>query len=283
MRLAFVLFFLIYLPWAVQAQTPADSYKIYNVDRKMEIDIKALIRDLRNADVILFGEEHDDSTTHDLQFRVFEELHKIHKVNMLLSMEMFQTDTQLVLDEYLTGLIKESNLKKDGRLWKNYEDYRPLIEYARENHVYVLAANAPDRYTNRVTYNGLESLDALSDQGKALLAPLPIDTLTGLYYDNFIKLMGDEGHESMANLKIYQTQNLWDATMAWHISQLLVNRPKGHVLHLNGRFHSDEKLGIYSQLAHYAPDLNVVNISSFEHEEFDDPDWSELSLSLIHI
>src|SRR5690554_1500040 len=133
MRFLLILSFLIYLPWSVQAQTPTESYKIYSVDRKAEIDLKTLIRDLRKADVIFFGEEHNDSTAHDLQLKVFEGLHKIHKANMLLSMEMFQTDAQLVLDEYLAGLIRETNLKKDGRLWKNYEDYRPLIKYAREN------------------------------------------------------------------------------------------------------------------------------------------------------
>jgi len=277
MRFVLLLSFLIYLPWSAQAQTSADSYKIYSVDRKKEIDLKTLVRDLRKADVVFFGEEHDDSTAHDLQLKVFQELHKIHKADMLLSMEMFQSDAQLVLDEYLAGLIRETNLQKDGRLWKNYKDYRPLIEYARENKLYVLAANAPDRYTNRVTREGLESLNVLSDQAKALLAPLPIDTLTGPYYDNFVKLMGEESHESMASLKIYQSQNLWDATMAWRISQLLISKPKGHVLHLNGRFHSDEKLGVYSQLARYAPDLDIVNISSFAHEEFDNPDWSDLS------
>src|SRR5690606_37822425 len=200
MKFVLPLLALLCLPWFASAQTANLDYKIYSTERQEEIDLNTLVRDLRNADVVLFGEEHDDSIAHALQLKVFQELHKAHGKNMHLSMEMFQSDAQLVLNEYLAGLIRENNLEKDGRLWNNYSDYRPLIEYARENNLYVLAANAPDRYTNRVTREGLESLNALSDAAKSLLPPLPIDTLSGAYYDKFTELMGGEGHASMGDL-----------------------------------------------------------------------------------
>lgn len=246
-------------------------YKIYSVADQKEVTLDEMIIALAKADVVFFGEEHNDSVAHVLQLNVLKGLYEWKKSDLSLSMEMFQSDVQLVLDEYRTGLVRETNLEKDARLWKNYKDYRPMIEFAKENKLYILAANAPARYTNRVTRNGLASLNDLSKDAKSLLAPLPIDTLTGRYYEKFSGLMG----EHMGSMKIYQSQNLWDATMAWRISRLAKEKPKKTILHLNGRFHSDEKLGTYMQLKNYAPKLRCMNISSFSHESFTNPDWSE--------
>ncbi len=263
-----------FIPAVLAAQTATvPDYKIYSVERQQEISLKRLIRDLRKADVVFFGEEHNDSVTHALQLEVFRGLHRKQGGNLSLSLEMFQTDVQLVLDEYLTGLIREANLLKDTRPWSNYKDYRPLMEYARENGIHVLAANAPSRYTNRVTRHGIGSLDALSEESKGLLAPLPIDTLTGRYHEKFAGLMG--GHEGMGDMHIYQSQNVWDATMAWKIAGLADKFPEGQILHLNGRFHSDERLGTYAHLHRYAPALKLMNISAFSHDSFDAPHWDD--------
>lgn len=249
-------------------------YRIYDTANKQEISLEELGRRASASDVLFFGEEHNDSVAHVLQHAVLQQLDKLHP-RVALSLEMFTTAEQLVLDEYLAGLITEKNLEADANLWKNYADYRPMVEYARENGLRVVAANAPRRYTNRVTRAGLSSLDELPHPSRALLAPLPIDTLTGRYYDKFAGLMG--GHENMGTMKIYQSQNLWDATMAYRIHLFLLNFPGTKVLHLVGKFHSDEKLGTVAQLGKYAPHLSVSNISCFPHESFDQPNWDEFA------
>lgn len=262
---------LFFMPMAMMAQE--ELYKIYNVADKQETTLEQMIDELRQADVVFFGEEHNDSVAHVLQLEVFKGLHDIHGNGLSLSMEMFQTDVQLILDEYLAGWVTEKNLNTDARLWKNYKDYRPLVEYAKENGLYVLAANAPSRYTNRVTRQGLESLKELPKEAKKLIAPLPIDTLTGRYYEKFTGLLG--GHESTGTMKIYQSQNVWDATMAWQIARLAKKRSVKQILHLNGRFHSDEKLGTYAHLQRYAKKLKLLNIASFSDERFRNPNWEE--------
>lgn len=267
----YLILFLSLLPILAMAQE--SSYKIYYTAAQKEISLTELITAAEHADVIFFGEEHNDSVAHNLQLEVFKGLHLIHGPGLALSLEMFQTDVQPVLTEYLAGWITEKNLQTDARPWKNYKDYRPLIEYAKENKLYVLAANAPSRYTNRVTRAGIASLAELPKQSKKLLAPLPIDTLTGRYYEKFIGLLG--GHEGMGNMKIYQSQSVWDATMAWQIAQLAKKRAVKQVLHLNGRFHSDEKLGTYAQLQRYAKKLKLLNITSFSDTDFDHPQWEK--------
>ncbi|MEN0054177.1 MAG: ChaN family lipoprotein [Mucilaginibacter sp.] len=234
--------FLIYLPSIVFGQdAPVKHYKIYNTLTQKPTSIADIIDKSSQADVLFFGEEHNDSTGHNLEYALFKSLTEKYAGQAALSMEMFQTDCQLVLNEYLSDAIREKNLISDARAWPNYTDYRPLVELAKLNHLPVIAANAPTRYTNMVTRNGLASLQQLSAQAKSYIAPLPIDTATGAYYDKFVKTMG--GHEAIMGMQIYQSQNLWDATMAWSIAQFLKSHPKFKILQLNGGFHSEEKLG----------------------------------------
>lgn len=256
-------------------QVDPSLYVIFDTQKKTEITLQELAASFDHIDIVFFGEEHNDSIAHVLQYELLKAMDDRYD-RVALSMEMFVSDDQLVLDEYLSGIITERNLSKDAVLWDNYADYRPLVEYARENGLPVLAANAPSRYTNRVTRAGLESLNALNKSAKQLLAPLPIDTLTGRYHEKFAGLMG--GHEGMGNMKIYQSQNLWDATMAYRISRFIREKNVRKILHLNGRFHSDEQLGTMAQLRNYVPRRTAAaNISCFSDESFRNPDWSSFT------
>src|SRR5690606_38152495 len=126
---------------------------------------------LQVAEVVFFGEEHNDSIAHILEYDLLKAMNERYE-GVALSMEMFVSDDQLVLDEYLAGIITERNLMKDAVLWGNYHDYHPLVEYAKAHGIPVLAANAPSRYTNRVTREGLASLRTLNKYARSLLAPL---------------------------------------------------------------------------------------------------------------
>ena len=190
-------------------------------------------------------------------------------------MEMFETDCQNVLDEYLNGFIREKNFITDARAWQNYKDYRPLIEFAKANHIPVIAANAPARYTNMANRLGLASLQQLSTLGKSYLPPLPIDTATGAYYEKFVQVMG--GHSGMAGMQMFQAQNLWDATMGWSIAHFFKVHPGYKILQLNGGFHSEEKLGAAAQVKRYAPKVRILNIAAYSDDSFDNPDWNKFS------
>lgn len=270
------LLLLLLLPLLAVCQDPmAQNYKIYNTAKNSPATIDNIINDLNKADVLFFGEEHNDSTGHYLENVILKKLADKYPGKLGLSLEMFQTDCQTVLDEYLAGYIREKNLISEGRAWKNYKDYRPMIETAKTAHIPVIAANAPTRYTNMVTRSGLSSLDQLSPAAKAWLAPLPIDTATGPYYEKFVGIMG--GHNAMGNLKIYQSQNVWDATMGWNIARFIKAHKGYKVFQVNGGFHSEEKLGTAAQLKKYMPKVRIVNIATYADDSFDNPDWSKFT------
>lgn len=247
---------------SVMAQTPTGHYKIYDTRSGKEISYTDMISGLSAADAVLFGEEHNDSIGHLMEAAVLKSLYEIHKDKLALSMEMFETDVQGIMDEYLAGWISEKNFKKESRSWNNYSDYQPLVNFAKAHKLAVVCANAPARYTNMVTRGTLKALEQLPKATrKAFLPPFPIDTLTGAYYDKFLETMG--GH-TMPNMYIYQSQNLWDATMANSILKAMKSKK---VFHLNGRFHSDNYLGTAYRVKQQKKE-KVKTISCFQTKAY---------------
>ena len=90
-------------------------YKIYDTRTKQIISIDKIIADMADADVLFFGEEHNDSVCHYMENKIFRALYDRYGEKLALSMEMFETDGQLGLNEYLAGFIDENRLSRDVR------------------------------------------------------------------------------------------------------------------------------------------------------------------------
>ncbi len=283
------LFFLIFIAIGFHsvAQLSEVNYKIYSVKLGKEVTLSEIGNDFANYDVLFFGEEHNDSVTHYLESKMFEMLYQKNS-NLALSMEMFDRDVQLVMNEYLNGDIREKNFKKDARVWSNYRDYRPMVEFAKSNKLDVICANAPSRYTNIAGRKGQKALMTLGKESKKQFAPLPYDTATGKYYEKLMDLSGhsaalaatDTGAKkaapafSMGNFNLVMGQSLWDATMAYSISQYMKNNKGKKVMQVNGRFHSDEGFAAVTQLKKYSPKLRPLIISTCSDDAYPNIDWS---------
>jgi len=240
--------------------------------------------------VVFIGETHDDPTGHMLEATLLERAYRAYGASrsngaasrpVALSLEFFQHDVQSILDEYLAGLISESSFRTDSRPWPRYQtDYRPLIEFSKAHGLDVIAANAPRRYTSRVTRNGRESLEDLSPEARAMIAPLPYGQPSEAYRNQWIQVisevMEEEGmkcglpipepaegeepvharapagtHDNMGNQ--LHSQVLWDATMAYWISRHLESHPDALVLHMVGGFHVARGTGTPEHLEAYRP------------------------------
>ena len=68
--------------------------------------LEELITEIRNSDVTFLGEIHTDTVAHDLEALLLE---KVWDDRQSLSLEMFESDVQFVLDEYMEGLINEEH------------------------------------------------------------------------------------------------------------------------------------------------------------------------------
>jgi len=248
-------------------------YKIYDTRSKQIITIDKIVTDMADADVLFFGEEHNDSAGHYLENKIFRALHAQYGSQVVLSMEMFEADGQLGLNEYLNGFINEDRFARDVRLWSNYKDYRPMIEYAKQNKIPVIAANPPRRYVNLVSRRGMRSLDSLSKDAKKFLPPLPYDTLTGRYREKFVDIM--KGGPGGDNPNVYYSQSLWDAGMGYNIYKYLKENKHKKIFHCVGGFHTEEKLGTAAQLQMRNKKLKILNIASFSDASFNSPEWEK--------
>src|SRR5947209_11118218 len=180
---------------AAAAQAPEAHYHAFD-SKGRAVKLSEIIDALDRADVLIVGETHDDTVAHLLEAELLRRTGARYaqgparKRTVALSLEMFERDVQTVLDEYLAGLISERHFLLSSRPWKNYEtDYRPLVEYAREQRLPVVAANAPARYVSRVSMNGPDSPTELSKDAKAWLPPLPYPLASADYAAKFKRFM----------------------------------------------------------------------------------------------
>jgi uncharacterized iron-regulated protein len=254
----------------IAAATDKDkpAYVLYNSKGK-QVKYGKMLDELQKADVVLFGEQHNDPIAHWLQLEVAKDLHKAHQQNFAIGAEMFEADVQLVLNEYLSGQVAENNFEQESRPWTNYKtDYRPVVRFAREVAIPFIATNVPRRYAAMVSGGSLKALDNVSADAKRYIAPLPVQVDMNLPgYKNMLSMFGSSTHGNTKAENIVQAQALKDATMAHFILQQVNSGKK--MLHLNGAYHSDNFEGIGWYLKQGNPQLKTLTITTVLQEDLD--------------
>lgn len=221
------------------------AYQVFTSDGKPTSYAK-LLAEAQKADIVLFGELHDNPICHWLELELTKDLHKTWGANTVLGAEMFEADNQQGLNMYLEGKIADTSLKRVVRLWPNYEtDYRPLVDFAKENKLPFIATNIPRKYANMVYRNGMDALTALNDTVKRWMAPLP------MHYDSteraYKEIFENSGGHGGQNLPMSQATK--DATMGYFIAKNW--QPGKHFMHYHGSYHSDNKSAIAFYLRWY--------------------------------
>ena len=255
-----------------RGRVPRDKpvYGLYEGEGR-EIGYREMLDRCVRADVVLFGEIHEHPVVHRLELELARDLAEIKKGDLMLGAEMLEADNQLIVDEYLAGLIDHEHLVNEAKVWENYgADYRPLVDVAREHGLHFIATNIPRRYANLVARQGMTALERLSDEAKRSIAPLPITLdLSTPGYGRVMDIGMTHGAHGDAQ-NFVAAQAVKDATMAYFI---LKNRgPKDLFVHYNGDYHSKNRGGIYWYLKLYDPGTAVLTISSVGRDTpgFDD-------------
>lgn len=251
----------------VSMKNDKPAYRLFDQNGK-NASYKDLLKDASDADIVFFGELHDNPICHWLEYELTADLYAEKGKNLILGAEMFESDNQLIVNEYLAGLVKEKNFESEARLWPNYKtDYKRLLNFARDSSLAFIATDIPRRYAAMVNKSGFEALNTIDKTALPFIAPLPIkyDSTLACYVD-MIKMMGDAPAHVTAN--IARAQAMKDATMAYFI---LKNFTKGKTfLHFNGSYHSDRFQSIIWYLKQADPTLKIVTISSVEQSDMDE-------------
>ncbi len=228
-------------------------------DASVAVDDAA--RSLAGADVVVLGELHETPAVHELHQALLRALYA-RRGELAIAMEMFERDVQTPLLQYLGGLIDEPTFLARSRPWRNYQrDYRPVVEFAKEHGLVVLAANAPTALVHEVGVSGIGSVAGNPDVARETSAP------EDEYYDDFVKMMGDHvgtsGDGGMQ--RVYAAQCLRDDTMAETVvDHLERERAKGQrplVVLFCGNMHANFRRGTVARILSRAPQLDVRVLS----------------------
>jgi uncharacterized iron-regulated protein len=247
------------------------AYRVYNSKGK-QVDYKDMLKAVQKSDIIFFGELHDNPICHWLEIELTKDLFSAKGENLVLGAEFFETDNQLIINEYLSKMIRKKDFETEAKLWPNYKtDYAPLLDFAREKGLKFMATNIPRRYAALVNLKGFEGLDSINALQRGLIAPLPIKYPDSLEcYASIVKSAG-EGAQPHSTANLGKAQAIKDATMAHFLMKNAFGEKT--LLHFNGSYHSDNHQGIVwytNQIIRktsYEP--KILTISCVEQENID--------------
>ncbi|MBL7900921.1 MAG: ChaN family lipoprotein [Bacteroidia bacterium] len=262
------------LIFILSAFTPdKPAYQLFTAKGKRS-SYSAMLKKAADADIVLFGEFHNNPMSHWLELELTRDLHA-GKRQIEMGAEMFEADVQSELDRYMQDTaFTEKDMMKVCRAWPNYRtDYKPLVEFAKDKGIRFVACNVPRKFASMLYKGGLEALDTLTTEQKSWMAPLPFpyDSTLPCYRDIY-KATGGHGGQ-----RLPMSQALKDATMAHFI---LKNHQKGKIfIHYNGSYHSNNFESIYWYLKKADPSLKIMTIGSTEQAHIQKLDKESLGLA----
>jgi uncharacterized iron-regulated protein len=232
-------------------QTPKTCETRFPVSKCVN-SVTQLVPEIMRANVIYLGETHDNAKDHENQLKIIQELYKRNK-KVAIAMEMFQRPFQNVINQYLAGKITEEELVKQTEYeqWGfDYSLYAPIMRFAKENKLPVLATNTPAEITRKVSRQGL---DSLTPEERKFIPPFSEIRTSPEEYRKMV-LIAFEAHQSAGNGKsnsaerFFLAQVLWDETMAESIANFVKANPNDQVVVLVGQGHIVYNYGIPSRL-----------------------------------
>ena len=252
---------------AIAQDKPA--YQLFKSNGKVA-KYEKMIKDLAESDMVFFGEYHNNPISHWLQLEMSKSFFEIKGEQLFFGAEMFENGNQLVLDEYLQDFYPEDKMLPEiTQLWSNYKtDYKPLVNFAKDNNLRFIATNIPRRYASMLNKKGMNALKELSPEALAMIGP-DLETFfdpTVKAYAEMADKMGGHVPPNMLNIQIAQAAK--DATMA-HFS-LKNFKPGDFLFHFQGSYHSNYNQGIIWWINKIQPGLNIKSITTVMQSEWDE-------------
>ena len=195
----------------------AEAMAVHVPDMK---GLSQVIKDVADRRIVYVGENHDNYANHAVQLEFIKAMSK-SGAQIAIGMEMFQRPFQSVLDDFIKGAIDQKTFLKKTEYFKrwgfDYDLYKPILDYARDNRIPVIALNIEKEIVDSVAKEGI---DALPPDVKAKI-PQSMDFSDEQYRERLKKVF--MAHESFKerNFDFFnQAQILWDESMSQSICRL---------------------------------------------------------------
>jgi uncharacterized iron-regulated protein len=206
------------------------------------VSFQELLTDLKSVRVIFIGEKHDNLQHHLAQLQVIKGLQE-EGVDLAVGLEMFRTDSQKALDDWVAGSMPYLDfIKVYHDNWMFWQEYEEIYIYAREKKIPLVGLNISRDITRLVALKGFDALSAEQ------LEKLPVvQCKVDQPYMEFIKrALGGHELQEIQFKYFCEAQMLWDKVMATNLKHYLDKNPDKTVVVLAGGGHS-WKYGIPSQ------------------------------------
>ncbi|MFV9615612.1 MAG: ChaN family lipoprotein [Gammaproteobacteria bacterium] len=199
------------------------------------------------ARVILVGETHTRWDHHLVQLEILKLLYQ-KSAKLAIGVEWFQQPYQKHLDAYVAGEISEQemlHLTGYFERWRfDYRLYRPILQYAREHNIPVIALNASRELSNALRQSGFDDLPA--ELKKQL--PQSYDW-SDKEYEKRLRSVYDLHPEYMGGFEVFlRGQLTWDESMAESAVDYLDDNPESRLLILAGSGHIAYGSGIPNRI-----------------------------------
>lgn len=234
--------------------SPSEAQQIFRPNSTMAIAPAIVLQDLQQAQVVYLGETHDHAADHQAQLTIIQSLHQPHR-NLAIALEIFQRPFQPVIDDYLAGKITEAELVEKTEYQQRWgfpwENYAPILRYAQQHQIRVLAINTPTEITRKVARQGLDSLTSAERQQIPPLSEIRIEPPE--YRQRLLEVFEQHQTSGVGAAekfeRFFQAQVLWDETMAEAIANFIQTHPDYQVVAIAGQGHIIGGYGIPSRVA----------------------------------
>ena len=227
-------------------------------------NLNQILPELKKAKVVYLGETHDSSQDHENQLKIIQELYK-NNPKIAIGMEMFQRPFQEIIDQYIAGKITETELLEKSeyktRWGFDWELYAPILRFAKDKQIPVLALNTPSEISRKVSKEGIEKLTNAEKQSIPPITEIRLDNIP--YRQMVLKAFeqhqsAGHGNSSSAN-RFFLAQVLWDETMADSIAKFIKANPNYQMVVLAGQGHIVYGYGIPNRVERRIQDNNSNN------------------------
>lgn len=233
-------------------------------DLKALPTLSAIIPRLAEKQVVFIGETHDQFAHHLAQLEIIRGLHAIHD-DLVIAVEYFQVPFQQALDAYIAGQSTEKQLLKQTEYferWRfDYRLYRPILQYAREHSIPLIALNIPTEISRKVARSGIQSLSA-AEQAQI---PQDMDRSDQAYRERLRAVFETHRERDAAPGSFdhfVDAQLLWDEGMAETAAKHLRTHPGRHMVILAGSGHLLYGSGIPRRLLRRVPLASAIVINA---------------------
>ena len=216
--------------------------------------------------VIFVGETHDRYDHHLNQLDIIRRTYE-NSNELAIGMEFFQLPFQPVLDAYIAGKIDEKEFLRKSEYfqrWRvDYRNYRPIIRYAKEKGIPLLALDLSEELRRKIVRNEMNNLSA----GEIAQIPKEIDRSNQDYREMLQDIFAM--HPDSADFERFmEVQLSRDEAMAQTAATYLQQHPKARMVILAGGGHLVYRFGIPSRLTRRidAPSVVVLNDSIKQYD-----------------